>query len=122
MSDNLSTAGANTALNAWAANAHYVQLHTGAPGAAGTANVSSTTTREAVTWGTAAGGVLTASNSPAWPSWGGTNPETVTDISFWDAATAGNYQGSMPLATPATMATTDTLALTPLTVTFPVAS
>lgn len=122
MSDNLSAAGANTALTAWAANALYVQLHTGAPGAAGTANVSSTTTREAVTWGSASGGVITASNSPAWPSWAGTANEVVTDISFWSGPTGGTFEGSMPLASAVTMALTDTLTLTPLSVTFPVAS
>ena len=43
-------------------NANDVQMHTGAPGASGTANVSSVTTREAVTWGSASGGSVAASN------------------------------------------------------------
>lgn len=122
MADNISTAAVNAMLNNFAASALYIQLHTGAPGAAGTALVSSTTTREAVTWGAAAGGVLTASNSPAWPSWAGTANEIVTDISFWSAATLGTFEGSMPLASPVTMALTDTLTLNPLSVTLPVAS
>lgn len=122
MSDNLSATAVNAALNTWAASAGYIQLHTGAPGAAGTANVSSTTTREAVTWGTATGGVLTASNSPAWPSWAGTANEVVTDISFWSASSAGTFEGSIALSSSVTMALTDTLTLTPISVTLPVAS
>ena len=122
MADNISTAAVDAMLNNFAASALFIQLHTGAPGANGTANVSSTTTREAVTWGSAAGGVLSASNAPAWPSWGGTNGEIVTDISFWSASSAGTFEGSMPLASSVTMATTDTLTLNPLSVTLPVAS
>jgi hypothetical protein len=122
MADNLSPTGADAALNAWGTNAQYIKLHIGAPGAAGTANPSTVTTRESVTWGSASGGVLTASNSPEWTNWAGTNGEDVTDISFWDSPTTGNFQGSMPLASGATMNTSDSLTLTPLSVTFPVAS
>lgn len=122
MSDNLAAASVNSFLTTWAGDALYIQLHTADPGSAGTTAVSSTTTREAVTWGTASGGVLTASNSPAWPSWAGTNNEVVTDISFWSAATAGTFYGSMQLASSVTMATSDTLTLNPLSVTIPTAS
>ena len=122
MADNLSTTGADAALNAWGAVAGYIQLHTGDPGSAGTANVSSTTTRQAVTWGSAASGVLTASNSPEWTAWSGTNGEGVTDISFWSGPTGGTFEGSMPLASAVTMNTSDSLTLTPITVTLPTAS
>jgi hypothetical protein len=122
MSDNFSVAAANAALSTFAASALYVQLHTGDPGSAGTANVSTTTTREAVTWGAPASGVITATNTPSWPSWAGTNDETVTDVSYWNLATGGAFQGSSQLATPAQMATTDTLALAPISLTLPTAS
>jgi hypothetical protein len=122
MSDNLSVAVANATLSVFAADALYMQLHTGDPGASGTSNVSSTTTREAVTWGAPSGGVLTASNSPAWPSWAGTNGEVVTDVSYWSTVTGGTFAGSATLATSATMATSDTLTLTPVTFTLPTAS
>ena len=69
-------------------NANDVQMHTGAPGAAGTGNVSSVTTREAVTWGSASGGSVAASNEPEWTNWAGTDPETVTGLSFWSASTS----------------------------------
>jgi hypothetical protein len=122
MADNLSTTGADAALNAWAALALYVQLHTSDPGSAGTANVSSTATREAVTWSTASGGVLSAATFPSWTNWAGVNGEIVTDISFWTLATAGVFEGSMTLNASVTMDTTDSLTLTALSVTLPTAS
>lgn len=122
MADGLSATNANTALTNWTTSAVFIQLHTGDPGSAGTSNVSSTTTREAVTWGTASAGSITASNTPAWPSWAGTNNEVVTDISFWSASTSGTFEFSITLSSSATMATTDTLSITPITITLPTAS
>jgi len=123
MADGLSAANANLALNAAVGtNAGFVQLHTGAPGAAGTSNVSSVTTRPAVTWAAASGGSVAASNQPAWTSWAGTNGEVDTDISFWSANSAGTFGLSMQLNTPVTMDTGDSLTLTSVTVSVPVAS
>lgn len=96
--------------------ADYVQLHTGAPGASGTSNVSSVTTREAATGGTPSGGSITANNTPTWSSWAGTNGEVVTDISVWDASTSGNFLFSVQLSSSVTVHTGDTLELTTLTV------
>jgi len=100
----------------------YVQLHTGAPGANGTANVSSVTTRQAVTWGSASAGSVSASNEPEWTNWAGTSPETDTDISFWTALTSGTFDMSMQLSSSVTMNTGDSLTLTSLTVSIPAAS
>lgn len=83
----------------------YVQLHTGTPGAAGTASISSVTTREQVTWTAASGGVLAESNTPTWSSWAGSNGEVVTDISIWSAASSGTFYFSTPLAGTATVFT-----------------
>jgi hypothetical protein len=127
MSDNFSTASADAALTAFAGVALWVQLHTGDPGTSGTANVSSVTTRQQVTWGTASGGVLSATNSPVWTNWAGTNGESVSDVSYWNQASAGTFEGSSQITSdgepaPVTMDTTDTLTLSPLSVTFPTAS
>ena len=123
MADGLSTAVADAALSTIiGTDAAYVQLHTGPPGAAGTANVSSTTTREAVTWGTPAAGSVAASGTPEWTAWAGTNGEIDTDLSFWSAATAGTFGLSMPLSASVTMDTGDSLTLTSLTVSIPTAS
>ena len=123
MADGLSTTVANAALNnIVGTNANNVQLHTGAPGSAGTSNVSSVTTRPAVTWNSASAGSVTASNQPAWSSWAGTNGEVDTDISFWSASTSGTFGFSMQLNTSVTMDTGDSLTLTSITVSIPTAS
>ena len=122
MGDGITAANANSALGTWTGSATNVQLHTGAPGAAGTSNVSSVTTRPAVTWNAASGGVITASNTPAWSSWAGTNGEVDTDISFWSASTSGTFEFSMALNASVTMDTGDSLTLTAISITIPVAS
>jgi len=123
MADGLSTANADLGLNAFVGtNAGYAQLHTGDPGSSGTSNVSSTTTREAVTWNSASGASVTASNQPEWTSWAGTNGETDTDISLWSASSSGTFGLSMQLASSVTMDTGDSLTLTELEITLPTAS
>lgn len=69
----------------------YVKLHTGDPGAAGTANASSVTTRYACAWNAAASGSISMSNLPE-HTLGGT--ETIVGASFWDHPTAGNFMYS----------------------------
>jgi len=123
MGDGLSTARATsvctTAVAAWS----WTQLHTGAPGSAGTANVSSTTARKATTWATASGASVSANGTlPAWSSWSGTNGEVVHALSGWDASSSGNYQAAVTLSADVTMNTGDALSLTALTVSVPAAS
>lgn len=122
MSDGWAVGTANASLTTSIQNAAYIQLHTGAPGNAGTANVSSVTTRMAVTWGAPAAGVVSASNQPQWVAWAGTNGEIVTDISFWSAATGGTFAGSMQLSSSANMSIGDSLTLTSIQTTIPTAS
>ena len=102
--------------------ANDVQLHKGAPGSAGTSNVSSVTTREAVTWAAASGGSVAASNEPEWTNWAGTDPEIVTDLSFWSASTSGTFGFSMPLDSSVTMHVGDSLTLTDIDISIPTAS
>jgi hypothetical protein len=122
LADGVATGTANTAVSDITANALWIQLHFGAPGSAGTANPSSVTTRIAVTWGTISGATVSASNSPAWAGWAGTNGEVVTDISFWSAATGGTFVFSMHLNPSVTMNLGDSLTLTSLQVNIPTAS
>lgn len=105
-----------TAFTAPAANA--VKLHTGDPGSAATANVSSVTTRPTVTWGAASAGSKAMTNTPSWATWAGTNGEVVSHISVWDATTAGNFLYSAALTASKTVNTGDTLNLTSLTFAF----
>ena len=92
----------------------YVKLHTGDPGSAGASNLSSVTTRPAVTWTAASGGSKASTGTPSWAAWGGTPGEVVTHISVWDASTAGNFLFSAALSASKTVNTGDTLNLTSL--------
>ena len=123
MADGLSTAVADAALGTiTGTDAAYIQLHTGDPGSAGTSDVSSVTTREAVTWGSASAGEIAASDEPEWTSWAGSNGEVVTDISFWSASSSGTFGLSMALNSSVTMDTGDSLTLTSISISVPTAS
>jgi hypothetical protein len=92
----------------------FVQLHTGDPGASGTANVSSTTTRQALTFAAPSGNALALSGTPSWTNWAGTNGEVVTHISVWSASSAGTFYFSAALTAAKTVNTGDTLNLSTL--------
>lgn len=94
----------------------FAQLHTGDPGASGTANVSSVTTRPSITWNAASAGSMTLSNTPSWATWAGTNGEIVSHVSEWSASSAGTFYLSAVLSASKTINTGDTLNLTTFTV------
>lgn len=95
----------------------FVQLHTGDPGASGTANVSSVTTRPALNFGAASAGSQSAiATLPSWATWAGTNGEVVTHISVWGASSGGTFYYSAALTASKTVNTGDTLNLSSLTV------
>ncbi len=77
--------------------AFYVKLHTGDPGAAGTSNACSNTTRAQATFSAAANGSLGNSSDINWTSVSAT--ETYSCVSFWDASSGGNFLGSDSLET-----------------------
>ena len=76
----------------------YLQLHTGDPGAAGTANISAgTTTRNSFAFGSSSSGsTLSLATPPAAYTNGGTS-ETLTHVSVWTASTAGTFLFSVAL-------------------------
>lgn len=88
----------------------YVKLHTGDPGASGTANPSGNTTRVALTFSAASGGTVALTGTP--PSWTMTTSETLTHISVWDASTSGNFLWSVALSSSKTVTNSDTFTLT----------
>ena len=95
----------------------FCQLHTGDPGASGTANVSSVTTRPALNFGAASAGSQSAvATLPSWAAWAGTNGEVVTHISVWGASSSGTFYYSAALTASKTVNTGDTLNLNSLTV------
>lgn len=94
----------------------YVQLHTAIPGSAGTASVSSTTTRQAITFAASTAvsttQAIVSSNAPQWTNWAGTNGEVVTHVSFWSASSTGTFYWSAALTASKTVGTGDTVTLT----------
>lgn len=97
----------------------YAKLHTGDPGAAGTANPSAVTTRVQALFAAASAGSI--ANTGTNPSWTMTTSETIAYVSYWDAATAGNFLWSAQCAVSKGVVnldvvtlTTNSLGLTPL--------
>jgi hypothetical protein len=93
----------------------FAQLHTGDPGAAGTANISvGSTTRNTFTFAaSASGSALALSGSPAAWTNGGTS-ETLTHLSVWTASTAGTLLFSVALTASKAWASADSFTLTSL--------
>lgn len=87
MADGLITAEANSLLNTLLAAFPYIQMHTAAPGAAGTSNVAANSTRELASWNSASGASASNSADLSWPSVPAS--ETYTDFSAWSASSAG---------------------------------
>lgn len=83
------TAG-NHALTTETALYPWIQLHTAAPGAAGTTSVATETTRKQVTsWGTAASGSIASANALTWTSIAGS--QDATHFTAWTASSAGTF-------------------------------
>jgi hypothetical protein len=89
VSTGFGSAGANAALDAVGAAYPWIKLHTGDPGAAGTANAATETTRKQATWAAAAAGVLANSAGLQWTAIAGS--QDATHFSAWSASTAGTF-------------------------------
>jgi hypothetical protein len=67
----------------------YLQLHIDDPGASGTANVASETTRKLVAFAAASGAAIVTDANVSWPSiTGSQNP---TYWTLWDSASGGTF-------------------------------
>ena len=118
MAAGLAVATANARLNTYrgvtlTGVSVFAKLHTGDPGAAGTANASAVTTRNAVTWSAASGGSMTLSSLAAYSM---TTSETITHISLWDASSGGNFLESAALTAGVPVINGSTLTVNTLTV------
>ena len=94
----------------------YVQLHTGDPGAAGTANISAgSTTRNSFAFNSSSSGSALALSSAPSPWTNGGTSETISHISVWTASSAGTFSFSVALTTPKAWASADQFTLATLT-------
>jgi len=100
----------------------YVQLHTGAPGAAGTANIAGETTRESAgTFAAPSGGSTTNNAAINWTSV--STSETYTYITLWSAASSGTFIASGTItASAVTSGDNFSIPIGDATVSIPVAS
>jgi hypothetical protein len=90
--------------------AYYAKLHLGDPGAAGTSNPAANTTRQAVTFGSAASaGAISNTAVVEWTSV--PNTETYSHVSFWTASSAGTFLGSDDLSSTAAVTAGDTFRI-----------
>ena len=67
----------------------YVKLHVGDPGAAGTANPATETTRKSVSFSAATSGGLTSDADVSWTNIAGS--QDATHFTCWDNISAGNF-------------------------------
>ena len=94
-------------------NAAFMQLHSGDPGTAGTANVVAGQTRQAPQWTASSGqgnfGLSTPTSFSGLPA---NNP--VSWVSFWSAVTGGVFRGRFPITVGDTVASpSGTYSVTP---------
>jgi len=90
--------------------AYYVKLHLGDPGAAGTNNAATETTRQAVTFGSgAATGTISNTAAVEWTNV--STSETYTWVSFWTASSGGTFLGSDDLSSSAAVTAGDTFRI-----------
>lgn len=82
----------NTATSIQPVTAVFAKLHIGAPGAAGTANPATETTREQISMAAASGGSITSDADTTWSAVAAT--ETYTHVSLWTLASGGTFLAS----------------------------
>jgi hypothetical protein len=70
----------------------YIKLHVGDPGAAGTSNAATETTRKLVSFGAASAGTISNDADIVWTGIAGS--QDATHFSMWDNVSAGNFLGS----------------------------
>lgn len=102
MAEGFLPAGANTALDALLAAYPWVKPHIGAPGAAGTSNPASETTRKQASWAAASAGAATTSANLVWTNVAAS--EDWTHVTGWSASSGGSVGWSAPLTADALVA------------------
>jgi len=67
----------------------YIKLHVGDPGANGTANPATETTRKAASFAAASAGAMASDAAITWTNIAGS--QDATHFTAWDSATTGNF-------------------------------
>lgn len=99
----------------------YVKLHVADPGADGTANPATETTRKSVSFAASSGGALASDAAITWTNIAGS--EDATYFTVWDSLVAGNFLFSGTITgNPYTAGDTYTIPSGSLTVSLSVAS
>lgn len=129
MAESISMSTANSILDAifnnvsYAVATPYLQLHVGAPGSAGTANVATETTRKLVPAGSPGSGAIANDTAISWTGLPTADPEDITHWSLWTASSAGTFVMSGTfVANPIQDGDTLTIAIGDLDVAFTTAS
>ena len=105
----------------FAVAAVYVKLHVGDPGAAGTSNPATETTRKEASFSAASSGTLTSDSALTWTNIAGS--QDATHFTAWDNLSAGNFLFSGTITANAyTAGDTFTIASGSLTVSLTIAS
>ena len=99
----------------------YIKLHTGDPGAAGTANPATETTRKSVSFGAASAGAITSDADISRTNISGS--QDASHFTAWDSLTTGNFLFSGTItANPYTAGDTYTISSGNLSASLTVAS
>lgn len=99
----------------------YVKLHTGDPGAAGTSNAATETTRKQISLGSAASGSISNDTAITWTSIAGS--QDATHFTLWTAASGGSFKYSGTITAAAyTAGNTYEVAIGGLTITQSIAA
>ena len=103
MAEGPSTATANSILDAigngtaFSYANFWIQLHTAAPGAAGTTAIAGNATRKSVSFGAAAAGLISNDTAIAWTAGEVDSSEDYTHWSAWTLVTGGTFIMSGPM-------------------------
>jgi hypothetical protein len=106
---------------AFSVTACFVQLHVGDPGAAGTANTATETTRKSVSFAAASGGAMASDADVTWTNISGS--QDATHFTAWDGITGGSFLFSGTITgNPYTAGDTYTISSGSLTTSLTIAS
>jgi uncharacterized membrane protein YgdD (TMEM256/DUF423 family) len=106
---------------AYSASTVYVKLHIGDPGANGTSNAATETTRKAASFAAASAGSMASDAAITWTNIAGS--QDATHFTAWDSLTTGNFLFSGTITANAyTAGDTFTISSGALTVSLTIAS